>query len=155
MSRPLPAAGNATLAPGMRAVFAKTISDADILRFAEASGDANPVHLDERFASGTAFGGRIAHGLLSASVISAALAAKLPGPGTVYLAQDLRFRAPVRPGATVAAEVVVLAVDEKRRRVRLSTVCRVDGRVVVDGEATVLAPPGMALVGPAAPPHVA
>ncbi len=127
------------LLPGMQAVFSKTITEADISAFASASGDHNAVHTNEAFAATTPFKGRIAHGMLTASVISAAMASKLPGPGSIYLGQNLRFRAPVRPGETVQATVTVTAVDPHKRRVTLSTVCSVGERVVVDGEAQVLA----------------
>ncbi len=123
---------------GMRASFAKTITEADIVMFAGVSGDNNAVHIDEEFAAGTAFGGRIAHGMLAASVISAAIANRLPGPGTIYLGQQLRFRAPVRPGNTVHASVRVKEVIPEKRRVVLESVCRVGDTVVIDGEALVM-----------------
>jgi 3-hydroxybutyryl-CoA dehydratase len=126
------------LKPGMSASFAKTITEADIVLFAGASGDNNAVHINEEFAQTTAFKGRIAHGMLTASVISAAIAGRLPGPGTVYLGQNLRFKAPVRPGDTVHAAVTVKEVLAEKRRVTLETVCTVDGRVVIDGEALVM-----------------
>ena len=123
---------------GMSASFAKTITEADIVLFAGVSGDNNAVHTNEEFAATTSFGGRIAHGFLTASVISAAVANRLPGPGTVYLEQQLRFRAPVRPGDTVHATVTVKAVDLARARAQLETVCRVRELVVIEGEATVM-----------------
>lgn len=123
---------------GMTASFAKTITEADIVLFAGVSGDNNAIHINEEFAAGTPFGGRIAHGFLTASVISAAIANRLPGPGTVYLSQQMAFRAPVRPGDTVHATVSVKTVDAARRRVTLETVCRVAGVVVIDGEALVM-----------------
>jgi 3-hydroxybutyryl-CoA dehydratase len=126
------------LRPGMSATFSKTITEADIVLFAGVSGDNNAVHINEEFAAGTPFGGRIAHGFLTASVISAAVANRLPGPGTVYLGQQMRFLAPVRPGDTVHASVSVVSVDVARARAVLSTVCRVGGKVVIDGEATVM-----------------
>ena len=126
------------LKPGMSASFAKTITEADIVLFAGASGDNNAVHINEEFAQTTAFKGRIAHGMLTARVISAAIAGRLPGPGTVYLGQNLRFKAPVRPGDTVHAAVTVKEVLAEKRRVTLETVCTVDGRVVIDGEALVM-----------------
>jgi 3-hydroxybutyryl-CoA dehydratase len=124
---------------GMTATFSKTITEADILLFAGASGDNNAVHINEEFARTTLFRGRIAHGMLTASVISAAIAGRLPGPGTVYLAQNLRFRAPVRPGDTVHATVTVSEVIPAKRRVLLSTVCTVRDTVVIDGDAVVIA----------------
>lgn len=123
---------------GMTASFAKTITEADIVLFAGVSGDNNAVHTNEEFAATTAFGGRIAHGFLTASVISAAVANRLPGPGTVYLGQQLRFRAPVRPGDTVQATVTVKSVDTEKARAVLETICYVKGKVVIDGEATVM-----------------
>ncbi|TXG86869.1 MAG: MaoC family dehydratase [Rhodocyclaceae bacterium] len=128
------------LAPGMSASFSKTITEADIIMFTGVSGDINAVHLDEVYAASTSFGGRIAHGMLSAGLISAALANRLPGPGTIYLAQSLFFRAPVRPGDTVTATVTVKSVITEKRRVILETICRVGDIVVIDGEATMLAP---------------
>ena len=126
------------LKPGMTASFAKTVTDADIVLFAGVSGDVNAVHLNDDFAKTTMFGGRIAHGMLSAGFISAALANKLPGPGTVYLSQTLRFKAPVRPGDTVTATVTVKEVVVEKKRAVLETVCTVAGKPVVEGEATVM-----------------
>jgi len=123
---------------GMRATFSKTITEADIVLFAAVSGDNNAMHVNEEFAATTRFGGRIAHGFLTASVISAAVANRLPGPGTIYLSQQLNFRAPVRIGQTVHASVSVNAIDRERRRVTLETVCHVGETVVIDGEATVM-----------------
>src|SRR2546427_12070951 len=126
------------LAVGMSATYAKTITEADIVLFAGVSGDNNAVHTNEEFAATTVFGGRIAHGFLTASVISAAVANRLPGPGNVYLGQQLPFRAPRRPGDTVHATVTVLSVDEHKARAILSTVCRVGDKGVIEGEATVM-----------------
>ncbi|MDM0049984.1 MaoC family dehydratase [Variovorax sp. J22R115] len=123
---------------GMRATFSKTITEADIVLFAGVSGDNNALHVNEEFAATTRFGGRIAHGFLTASVISAAVANHLPGPGTIYLSQLLNFRAPVRIGETVHASVSVKSVDALRRRVTLETVCAVGETVVIDGEAVVM-----------------
>ncbi|WP_414442269.1 MaoC family dehydratase [Burkholderia sp. 22PA0106] len=124
---------------GMSDSFVKTLDEPDIVMFANATGDHNPLHLDEAYARGTRFGGRIAHGMLSASVISAALAARLPGPGTLYLSQHLQFRRPVMLGETVRAIVEIRELDLARQRVLLSTRCEVNGKVVVDGEAVVKA----------------
>ena len=126
------------LKPGMTASFAKTITEADIVLFTGVSGDNNAMHINEEFASGTQFQGRIAHGMLTASVISAAIANKLPGPGTIYLGQNLRFNAPVRPGETVHATITVKEIMSEKRRVTLSTICTVGGKVVIDGEAMVM-----------------
>lgn len=126
------------LTEGMSAVFAKTITEADIMMFAGVSGDTNPVHLNEEFASTTLFKGRIAHGMLTASLISTVLGTKLPGPGCVYLSQTIRFLAPVRSGETVRAVVTVKTVDLDRRRVTLETLCKVAGQDVVAGEAILM-----------------
>jgi 3-hydroxybutyryl-CoA dehydratase len=126
------------LAPGMSAGFSKTITDADIVLFAGASGDNNAMHIDEEFSRNTPFKGRIAHGMLTASFISAAIAGRLPGPGTIYLGQNLRFKAPVRPGDTVTATVTVRELIPGKRRVVLDTVCTVRGKVVIEGDALVM-----------------
>ena len=125
---------------GMSRSLVKTVTDRDIELFAEVSTDHNPVHLDDAYAKGTMFKGRIAHGMLSGGLISAVIGEQLPGHGTVYLGQTLKFTAPVRPGDRVEAEVTVTAVDPVKRRVTLETTCRVADTVVVKGEATVLAP---------------
>ncbi|MFL9920539.1 MaoC family dehydratase [Paraburkholderia fungorum] len=130
------------LSVDMAATFSKTITEADIVLFAGVSGDNNALHINEEFAATTSFGGRIAHGFLTASVISAAIANKLPGPGTIYLRQTLAFRAPVRPGDTVHATVRVKEVLHEKRRVVLETMCRVRGTVVIDGEALVMVTSG-------------
>jgi len=126
------------LKPGMSATFAKTITEADIVLFAAVSGDNNAVHINEEFARTTRFKGRIAHGMLTASVISAAIAGRLPGPGTIYLSQNLRFTAAVKPGDTVHATVTVKEMLPEKRRVTLTTVCRVANKVVIDGDALVM-----------------
>lgn len=126
------------LQPGMSASFAKTITEADILLFAGASGDMNAVHINEQFAQTTPFKGRIAHGMLTASIISATIAGRLPGPGTIYLGQNLRFKAPVRPGDTVHAEVTIKELIPEKRRVVMSTICTVGGKVVIEGDALVM-----------------
>ncbi len=118
----------------------KTVTDRDIELFAEVSEDRNPVHLNDAYAKTTMFEGRIAHGMLTAALISAVIGEQLPGHGTVYLRQNMAFLAPVRPGDTVRAEVEVLEVDERKRRVTLATRCRVGKTVVLRGEALVLAP---------------
>jgi 3-hydroxybutyryl-CoA dehydratase len=125
---------------GMTRHLRKQVTDHDIALFAEVSTDRNPVHLDEAYAQDTFFQGRIAHGMLTASLISAVIGEQLPGHGTVYLAQSLKFMAPVRPGDIVHAEVKVTAIDHARRRVTLETHCAVGNRVVLTGEAQVLAP---------------
>ena len=124
---------------GMSAETAKTITDADIVLFAGVSTDVNAVHMDEEFGKTTMFGGRIAHGMLSASLLSAVLGNRMPGPGTIYLSQSLRFRAPVRPGDTVRAKATVREVVVDKCRVVVDTVCTVGDKVVIDGEATLMA----------------
>jgi 3-hydroxybutyryl-CoA dehydratase len=122
---------------GMQASFTKTITDADITMFVGVSGDNNAIHIDDEFAATTPFKGRIAHGILTASIISAAIANRLPGPGVIYMGQNLRFKAPVRPGETVRATVTVTEIDLVKKRVTLSTVCTVKDKVVIDGDALV------------------
>lgn len=126
------------LTVGQTAEFSKTVTEEDINHFAVATGDLNPVHLDEAHASRTRFGGRIAHGLLSAGLISACIAMRLPGPGSIYLSQSLRFLRPVRIGDTVTAQVEVAELVPAKRRARLTTKCRNQrGELVIDGEAMV------------------
>ncbi|MDP3960636.1 MAG: MaoC family dehydratase [Pseudorhodobacter sp.] len=125
---------------GMTRHLRKTVTNRDIKLFAEVSTDHNPVHLDDAYARDTTFEGRIAHGMLTAGLISAVIGEQLPGHGTVYLGQSLRFMAPVRPGDTVYAEVKVTAIDYAKRRVTLETHCAVGDTVVLKGEALVLAP---------------
>lgn len=126
------------LSPGMTAIYAKTVTDADITMFAGISGDTNPMHLDESFAEQTMFSGRIAHGLLSASFISTVFGTRLPGPGCVYLRQDLRFKAPVKAGDTVEARVTVKEIQADKRRVVFDSICSVGDKVVLEGEATLM-----------------
>ena len=128
------------LSVGMTRELIKEVTDRDIELFAEVSTDRNPVHLDDAYAMDTIFGGRIAHGMLTAGLISAVIGEQLPGHGTVYLGQSLKFLAPVRPGDRVRAVVSVAAIDHAKRRVTLDTWCEVDGKRVLAGEATVLAP---------------
>lgn len=125
---------------GMLRSLTKAVTDHDIELFAQVTTDRNPVHLDESYAQDTIFGGRIAHGMLTAGLISAVIGEQLPGHGTVYLGQSLRFLAPVRPGDVVTAEVQVTDIDHAKRRVTMETRCLVDGKKVLVGEATVLAP---------------
>jgi 3-hydroxybutyryl-CoA dehydratase len=124
---------------GAAAEFSKTVTEADVVLFAGITGDFNPVHVDARAAAESRFGGRIAHGMLSAAFISTVLGTRLPGPGTIYLSQTLRFTAPVRIGDTVTARVEVTEVLPAKRRVRLATTCRThEGTTVVEGEALVM-----------------
>lgn len=128
------------LSLGQSAESTKTVTQADIVKFADVSGDHNPVHLDEAFAAGTAFKGVIAHGMLSASFISATLGTQLPGEGTIYLGQNLKFLAPVRPGDQVRTVVTVKEIVAEKRRVICQTACYVGETLVIDGEATLMAP---------------
>jgi len=125
---------------GMTRYLRKVITDEDIEMFAQVSTDHNPVHLDDAYAQDTIFEGRIAHGMLTAGLISAVIGEQLPGHGTVYMAQSLKFLAPVRPGDLVYAEVKVTNIEFDKRRVKLDCHCAIDGKKVLIGEATVLAP---------------
>ncbi|HEY0780702.1 MAG TPA: MaoC family dehydratase, partial [Gemmatirosa sp.] len=123
---------------GRIAEVTRAITDADIAHFAAATGDRNPLHFDDTYAARTRFGGRVAHGMLSAGLISAAIANVLPGPGSAYRSQTLAFKLPVRPGDVVTVRLEVLELVEAKRRVRLSTVCTNQrGETVVEGEAWV------------------
>ncbi len=128
------------LSVGMSATYAKTVTDADVVLFAGISGDSNPVHLDNEFAKDTMFKGRIAHGMLTASFISTVLGTRLPGPGCIYISQNLKFRAPVRIGDTVRTRVVVTAVDKEKSRASLETTCTVGDTVVISGDAVLMVP---------------
>jgi 3-hydroxybutyryl-CoA dehydratase len=128
------------LSVGMRETYAKQVKASDVVGFAEISGDRNPVHLSEHFAAKTPFGGRIAHGLYTASLISAVIGTRLPGPGAIYVSQTLRFLAPVRIGDTVDASVEVVELTEKGRRAKLRCECRVGETLVLEGEAEVKIP---------------
>ena len=125
---------------GMSRAISKIIGDHEIEMFAELSTDHNPVHLNDEYAKGTMFKGRIAHGMLSASLISAVIGEQLPGHGTIYLKQNLTFTAPVRPGDLVEATVSVKEIDRAKGRVTLDCKCRVGDTVVLKGDALVLAP---------------
>jgi len=121
---------------GEEATLTKTIADEEIKTFARISGDNNPIHVNEDYARGTMFGGRIAHGMLVAGLISAVLGNKLPGPGSIYMNQELRFLAPVRPGESITARAQVTEWDEAKGRVKLLTeVTNQKGEVVISGEA--------------------
>ena len=125
---------------GMTRYIRKIITDRDIELFAEISTDHNPVHLDDDYARDTIFEGRIAHGMLTAGLISAVIGEQLPGHGTIYMSQNLKFLAPVRPGDLVYAEVKVVDMVIDKRRVSLECRCEVNGKNVLVGEALVLAP---------------
>ena len=125
---------------GTSAVFSKTLTDADVTMFAGVSGDSNPLHLSETFASHARTRGRVVHGMVTASLISTLVGTRLPGPGSLWMGQQLNFRVPVRVGETVVAEAVVVELFPERQRVRMETECRVNGRVVIDGHALVWVP---------------
>src|SRR6202790_2568198 len=128
------------LSVGMTETLSKTISSDDVVGFATLTGDRNPIHLSEHFAAKTSFGGRIAHGLYTAGLISAVLGTRLPGPGAIYVSQTLNFRAPVKIGDTVVVTVTVAELIPERQRARLACTCRVGDLVVLDGEALVKVP---------------
>ena len=125
---------------GQTASIGKTITEADILMYAAVSTDTNPIHIDAEAAKQSIFGERIAHGMLSAGLISAVLGTRLPGHGTLYMRQSLRFAAPVKIGDTVKATATVTALNPEKKRATLSTVCTVGDEVVIDGEAYVQVP---------------
>ena len=125
---------------GMREVLMRTVMDEDVIGFARLSGDENPIHLSEGYAAKSRFGQRIAHGLYTASLISAVLGTRLPGPGAVYRSQTLNFHAPVKIGDVVTVIVEVAALVPEGRQVRLHCEALVDGKVVLDGEAAVSVP---------------
>jgi 3-hydroxybutyryl-CoA dehydratase len=127
---------------GMSAFYSRTVTEADIVIFAGISGDFNPLHLNREFAEKTRFGTTIAHGMLTASLISTVVGTKLPGPGAIYLSQNVRFTLPVRAGDTVTAIATVTDVDLERQRCALDTVCMVKDDVVVKGDALLLVPSG-------------
>ncbi|ORU94478.1 MAG: (R)-hydratase [Cycloclasticus sp. symbiont of Bathymodiolus heckerae] len=125
---------------GMSDYIQKTVTEADIVLFSGISGDFNPVHIDEEYAKKTIFKTRIAHGILSAGFISAALSTKLPGPGCIYMAQSLKFKAPVRINDTVRTTVTITDVNIKRKIVKLETICSVGDTKVIIGESTMMMP---------------
>lgn len=128
------------ITPGMSAAMSHLVTDDDIRKFAEVSGDLNPVHLDEEYAKQSRFGRRIAHGLFSASFFSGLFGTKLPGRGCVYAAQNLKFRRPIYIGDTVVARVTVISVDIAKKRVLFSTTCSVEGKEVIIGDAEIFIP---------------
>jgi 3-hydroxybutyryl-CoA dehydratase len=129
------------LSVGDAAEFAKTISETDVYLFAGITGDLNPAHINQVASEMTFFKGRIAHGMLSAGLISAVLGMQLPGPGSIYLSLDLRFKAPVKIGDTITARAEVVELMKEKKRVKLSTICtNQDGTIVLEGEALVMPP---------------
>jgi 3-hydroxybutyryl-CoA dehydratase len=130
-----------TLKIGERASFSKTITESDVYLFAGVTGDVNPAHLNEEYAKQTIFKSRIAHGILTAGLISAVIGVQLPGPGTIYASQTLNFLAPVHIGDTITATVEIIEVFSEKNRVTLKTYCiNQDGIIVTTGEAKVLPP---------------
>lgn len=126
---------------GDKACMSRTVTEADVTLFGGVSGDMNPAHFDEAYAKGTQFKGRIAHGMIAASYMTAVMAMQLPGPGSIYLSQEMKFLAPVRFGDTVTARVEVLEKDANRNRVVLRTYCEnQDGILLVDGKAMIMPP---------------
>lgn len=128
------------LSVGQEASLSNTVSEANIVAFAEISGDRNPVHLDADYAATTMFKERIAHGMLSAAYISAVFGMKLPGPGAIYMSQTLKFKAPVKIGDTVVTTVKVAELMPEKRRARFECVCTVNDKPVVEGEALLMVP---------------
>ncbi len=128
------------LSVGQEASLSNTVSEANIVAFAEISGDRNPVHLDADYAATTMFKERIAHGMLSAAYISAVFGMKLPGPGAIYISQTLKFKAPVKIGDTVVTTVKVAELMPEKRRARFECVCTVNDKPVVEGEAMMMVP---------------
>jgi 3-hydroxybutyryl-CoA dehydratase len=128
------------LSIGLTESYEKEVKSSDVVGFAEITGDRNPIHLSEHFAAKTPFGGRIAHGLYTASLISAVIGTRLPGPGAIYMSQTLNFKAPVKIGDVVSASVEVVELVEKGHRVKLICRCRVGDTLVLEGEALVKVP---------------
>ena len=128
------------LTVGQEASLSKTVSEVDIVSFAELSGDKNPVHLDAAYAATTMFKERIAHGMLSAAYISAVFGMKLPGPGAIYISQTLNFKAPVKIGDTVVTTVKLIELNPEKKRAKFETVCAVNGKPVLQGEAQLMIP---------------
>lgn len=124
----------------MRESYRKEVKSSDVVGFAEISGDRNPIHLSEHFAAKTPFGGRIAHGLYTASLISAVIGTRLPGPGAIYMSQTLKFLAPVRIGDLVEASVEIVELGEKGNRAKLACQCKIGDTLVLEGEALVKIP---------------
>ena len=127
------------LAVGMTASYQRTVTEADLVAFAQVSGDTNPIHLDAAYAAATPFKERIAHGMLSAAYISAVFGMDLPGPGAIYISQTLNFKAPVKIGDTVVTTVKIIELLDKRRA-KFETVCSVGGKPVLTGEAVLMVP---------------
>ena len=124
----------------MSAEDVRNVREADIVAFADVSGDRNPLHLDEAYAAKTPFRGRIAHGMLAGAYVSALIGDRLPGPGAIYVSQTLQFKRPIRIGDEVTVRATIAAIDERQAHVTIATTCLVKGKVAVEGEAVVYAP---------------
>mgnify|MGYP000353778531 CR=1 FL=1 len=143
------------LVVGQTATHTHTVSEEDIILFAKVSGDTNPIHLDEEYAKTTEFGGRIAHGMLSGAIISAAMAQSLPGPGSIYLSQNMKFKAPVRIGDTLTVSIELTEKKNRRAMIALRViVTNQDGVKVVVGDTTAIAPTEKLIVAPAELPSI-
>ena len=125
---------------GMEVSYSQTITDSDVKAFSGISGDKNPVHMDEEYASKSRYKRRIAHGMMSAGYFSALFGTKLPGEGCVYVSQSLNFKRPVYIGDTIIAIIIVKEIDIKKKRVFFNTICKVKNKVVIDGEAEIYVP---------------
>lgn len=125
---------------GASASYSQTITDADIKTFAGISGDNNPIHMDDNYASNSRYKKRIAHGLLSASFFSALFGTKIPGYGCVYVSQNLNFKRPVYLGDTVVAKITVISIDHEKKRVKFKTICLVRNKIVIEGVAEIFVP---------------
>ncbi|BCL75707.1 3-hydroxybutyryl-CoA dehydratase [Jeongeupia sp. HS-3] len=132
--------GYEDLVIGLSGEYRKTMTETDVVLFAGLSGDNNPMHIDDEFARETRFGGRIIHGMLTAALVSTVIGTRMPGPGVIYLSQNLRFLKPVKIGDTVTATASVSELFPDKQRARLTTVCSVRGETVLDGEALVWVP---------------
>ena len=128
------------LSIGQEAKISTTVTDADVVGFAEISGDTNPVHLDSEYAATTIFKDRIVHGMLSAAYISAVFGTRLPGPGAIYVSQTLKFKAPVKIGDTVSTTVRIIELNDEKNRAKFETICAVAGKPVLTGEAELMVP---------------
>jgi 3-hydroxybutyryl-CoA dehydratase len=124
------------LSVGISHCYAKTVTEADVILYAGITGDDNPIHINEEFAAETRFKTRIVHGMFCAGLISCVAGTRLPGPGCIYVDQQLRFKAPVHIGETVTATCIVKEINQERRRIVMETFCTVKGNIVVEGEAT-------------------
>ena len=135
------------LKEGMEASYTKTINDTDVKIFSDVSGDSNPIHLNNDFASDTLFKVKVVHGMLTASLISTVIGTKLPGPGCIYIEQNLKFKAPVKIGDTVTALCKIIGIISNQHMIKMNTTCNVASRVVIAGDATILVPKRTSVVG--------